>query len=170
MITGIAAPANNRLQRTAMDRVPRHVGRRTAAGPERYAARLVAMVCFALTAHSAALGAEFLASVQLVNSGAILTCDYTRSSGLFLFTCRDSYSVFGLSCTSEPTSATGTEDFLCPVSAEPAVDGNALRLKCMAYSARDRDYFRAQAEQNPKSLVEGRVATHNCRSAKVDIE
>jgi hypothetical protein len=35
MITGIAAPAN-RLQRTVMDKVPRHVGRRAAAEPERY--------------------------------------------------------------------------------------------------------------------------------------
>jgi len=35
MITGIAASANNRLQRTVMDKVPRHVGRRAAAEPER---------------------------------------------------------------------------------------------------------------------------------------
>jgi hypothetical protein len=35
MITGIAAPANNRLQRTVMDKVPRLVGRRAAAEPER---------------------------------------------------------------------------------------------------------------------------------------
>jgi hypothetical protein len=36
MITGIAVPANNRLQRTVMDKVPRHVGRRAAAEPERW--------------------------------------------------------------------------------------------------------------------------------------
>jgi hypothetical protein len=37
MITGIAVPANNQLQRTVMNKVPRHVGRRAAAEPERYA-------------------------------------------------------------------------------------------------------------------------------------
>jgi hypothetical protein len=35
MITGIAAPANNQLRRTVMDKVPRYVGRRAAAEPER---------------------------------------------------------------------------------------------------------------------------------------
>jgi hypothetical protein len=35
MITGITVPANNRLQRTVMDKVPRHVRQRAAAEPER---------------------------------------------------------------------------------------------------------------------------------------
>ena len=35
MLTGIAAPANNRLQLTVMDKVPRYVERRAAAEPER---------------------------------------------------------------------------------------------------------------------------------------
>ena len=35
MISGIAAPANNRLQGTVTDKVPRHVGRRPAVEPER---------------------------------------------------------------------------------------------------------------------------------------
>jgi hypothetical protein len=39
MITGITVPANNRLQRTVMDKVPRHIGRRAAAEPERWVAR-----------------------------------------------------------------------------------------------------------------------------------
>ena len=38
MITGITVPANNRLQRTVMDKVPRHEGQRAAAEPGRYAA------------------------------------------------------------------------------------------------------------------------------------
>ena len=37
MITGIAVPANNRLHRTVMDRVPRHIGQRAAAIPGRSA-------------------------------------------------------------------------------------------------------------------------------------
>ncbi len=37
MITGITAPANDRLQRTVMDKVPRHIRQRAAAEPERYA-------------------------------------------------------------------------------------------------------------------------------------
>jgi hypothetical protein len=37
MITGITVPANNRLQRTVMDKVPRHVRQRATAEPERYA-------------------------------------------------------------------------------------------------------------------------------------
>jgi hypothetical protein len=35
MITGITVPANNRLQRTVMDKVPGHVRQRAAAEPER---------------------------------------------------------------------------------------------------------------------------------------
>ena len=35
MITGIAVPANNRLQRTVMDKVPKHIRQRAAAEPER---------------------------------------------------------------------------------------------------------------------------------------
>jgi hypothetical protein len=31
-------PPNNRLQRTVMDKVPRHIRQRAAAEPERYAA------------------------------------------------------------------------------------------------------------------------------------
>lgn len=42
MITGIAAPANNRLPRTVMDKVPRYAGRRAAAEPECYPAVKVA--------------------------------------------------------------------------------------------------------------------------------
>jgi hypothetical protein len=36
MITGITVPASNRLQRTATDKVSRHVGQRVAAEPELY--------------------------------------------------------------------------------------------------------------------------------------
>ena len=38
MITGITVPANNRLQRTVMDKVPRDVRRHAAAEPGRYTA------------------------------------------------------------------------------------------------------------------------------------
>ena len=34
MITGITVPANNRLQRTVMDKLPRHVGWLAAAEPD----------------------------------------------------------------------------------------------------------------------------------------
>ena len=36
MITGIAAPADNRLQRTVMHKVPRHMRQCAAAEPGRY--------------------------------------------------------------------------------------------------------------------------------------
>jgi hypothetical protein len=39
MITGIAAPANNRLQRTVMDEVSRHEAQRAAAEAGRHAPR-----------------------------------------------------------------------------------------------------------------------------------
>jgi hypothetical protein len=35
MITGIAVPANNRLQRTVINKAPRHMRQRAAAEPER---------------------------------------------------------------------------------------------------------------------------------------
>jgi hypothetical protein len=134
--------------------------------------RSAVVFCLSLLVSAGALSAELLASIELVNGGAILTCDYTQSSGRFLFTCRDTYAVFGLSCTAEPESeiGRGNDNFLCPVPGGSAIEGSALRLKCTAYTAADRDYIRARAEQNPRALVEGRVPTHNCRSAKVDAE
>jgi hypothetical protein len=126
----------------------------------------------ALLVSGGTLSAELLESIDLVNGGAILTCDYTQSSERFLFTCMDTYAVFGLSCTAEPESeiGRGNDNFLCPVSGGSAVEPSALRLKCTAFSAADRDYIRARAGQNPRALLEGRVPTHICRSAKVDAE
>jgi hypothetical protein len=179
------APHNNRLQRTVRGHrwraasaplhcalAPRFTRRRAAAELRRYAARSAVALCLSLLVSAGALSAELLASIELVNGGAILTCDYTQSSAHFLFTCRDTYAVFGLSCTAEPESEIGraNDNFLCPVPGGSAIEGSALRLKCTAYTAADRDYIRARAEQNPRALVEGRVPTHNCRSAKVDAE
>jgi hypothetical protein len=155
-----------------MDKVPKVRRRQRAADAGRYAARSPVAFCLSLLVSAGALSAELLASIDLVNGGAILTCDYTQSSERFLFTCRDTYAVFGLSCTAEPESeiGRGNDNFLCPVSGGSATGASALRLKCTAYRAADRDYIRARAEQNPRALVEGRVPTHNCRSAKVDAE
>jgi hypothetical protein len=155
--------ANKQLQRTVTDKVPWSCMRCLAAELRRYATRSAVAFCLSLLVSAGAFSAELLGSIDLVNGGAILTCDYTQSSERFLFTCRDTYAVFGLSCTAEPGSeiGSGSDSFLCPVSG-----GSALRLKCTAYRAADREYIRARAEQNPRALVEGRVPTHNCRSAK----
>jgi hypothetical protein len=56
------------------------------------------------------------------------------------------------------------------VPAEPGAFGNALRLRCIEHSARDREYSQARAAGNPRVLLEGRVPTHTCRSAKVNVE
>jgi hypothetical protein len=134
--------------------------------------RSAVVFCLSLLVSAGALSAELLASIDLVNGGAILTCDYTQSGERFLFTCRDTYAVFGLNCTAEPESeiGSGSDSFLCPVSGGSAIERNALRLTCTTYRAADRDYIRARADQNSRALIEGRVPTHNCRSAKVDAE
>jgi hypothetical protein len=118
--------------------------------------------------------------VQLVNGGAILSCDYTRSDDGLMFTCRDTHAVFALRCVAVEWSAlspqhVGQQEFLCPVSAERSAFGNALRLRCMAYggSSHDELYSRDKlwrTKPDPRLLVDGRMPTHDCESAKVDVE
>jgi hypothetical protein len=157
-----------------MNKVPKANRRQRAADAGRYAARFAVAAYLLVGANSHAVAADLLASVQLVNGGAILSCDYTRSGELFEFTCRDTYAVFALRCVAEAQSAIGEpsnqQDFLCPVPAEPNAFGNALRLRCIGHSARDREYFQARAAGNPRMLLEGRVPTQTCRSAKVNVE
>jgi hypothetical protein len=124
--------------------------------------------------------AELLASVQLVNAGAVFSCDYASSNDTFTFTCRDAYTEFALRCVSVAWSAlsiqrAGQQEFLCPVSADRSAFGNALRLRCSAYGAASRDELYARdalwrTAPTPRLLVEGRMPTHNCHSDKVDVE
>jgi hypothetical protein len=82
--------------------------------------------------------------------------------------------VFALRCVAEAQSAvagqSNRQNFLCPVTGEPDAFGDALRLGCTEYSAQVREYFQTRAARDPQILLEGRVPTHNCRSAKVDVE
>jgi hypothetical protein len=121
-----------------------------------------------------------LESVRLVNGGAVLSCDYTHPDDGFTFTCRDAYTVFALRCVSVEWSALSAQraeqqEFLCPVSAERSAFGNALRLRCSAYGAPSRDELYSRDKlwrtaPNPRLLVDGRMPTHSCHSAKVDVE
>jgi hypothetical protein len=153
---------------------------RAAAELRRYAARFAVAVYSLAFVNWYGNAAELLTSVQLVNGGAVLSCDYTRSDERFVFTCSDTHAVFALRCGSVEWSALsaqrpGQQEFLCPVSAERSVFGNALRLRCTRYDAplRDELYSRDKfwrAKPDPRLLVDGRMPTHGCASAKVDVE
>src|SRR5690349_13196904 len=100
-----------------------------------YAARFAVAVYFLVCVTSYGSAAELLASLQFVNGGAVLSCDYTRSDERFMFTCSDTHAVFALRCASVAWTALNVQradqqEFLCPVSAERSVFGNALRLRC----------------------------------------
>jgi hypothetical protein len=117
--------------------------------------------------------AELLQSMELVNSGAILSCNYTVSSNEFLFTCRDGYSVFALRCLADEARSIepgvdDRRDFVCPVSAAQSVAGNAFRLSCSLYDPTMREYLLDRTTRYPNLLLDGRVPTHNCPSTKTD--
>jgi hypothetical protein len=189
----VAAPHNKQLQRTVIRRrgrgasasfhcahAPRSKRQRAAAELRRYAARFVVAGLSLVFAISRGNAAELLESVQLVKGGAVLSCDYTRPDDGFAFTCRDAHTVFALRCVSVAWSALSVQraeqqEFLCPVSADRSAFGNALRLRCSALGAASRDELYSRdalwrTAPNPRLLVEGRIPTHNCHSAKVDIE
>jgi hypothetical protein len=151
----------------------RFTRQRAAAQLRRYAARLVVFVFSLVFATSRGNAAELLESVRLVNGGAILSCDYTQPDNAFTFTCQDSSTVFALRCISVAWSALSIrrpeqQEFLCPVSAERSAFGNALRLRCSKYEAASLELMRTAPNQ--RLLVEGRIPTHHCQSAKVDVE
>jgi hypothetical protein len=147
---------------------------------QRYAAGFAAAACSLVFTIPCANAAELLESVQLVNGGAVLSCDYTQPDDSFTFTCRDAYTVFALRCVSAPWSAlrvqrVGQQEFLCPVSTGRSAFGNALRLRCSAYgdALNDELFSRDKlwrARPDPRLLVDGRMPTHGCESAKVDVE
>lgn len=139
----------------------------------RWHSRLVVLAFSLAFAISRGNAAELLESVRLVNGGAILSCDYTHPDDSFTFTCQDAYTVFALRCVSVAWSALSVQrvdqqEFLCPVPAERSVFGNALRLRCSEYEAASLELMRTAP--NPRLLVEGRIPTHHCQSAKIDIE
>jgi hypothetical protein len=163
-----------------MHRVPEANRRQRAAVADRYASRFVVLALSLVFANSSGSAAELLESVRLVNGGAVLSCDYTHPDDGFTFTCRDAYTVFALRCVSVAWSGlsvqrAGQQEFLCPVSADRPAFGNALRLRCGAYGAPSRDELYSRDKlwrtaPNPRLLVEGRIPTHNCHSAKVEVE
>jgi len=188
-----SATYNKQLQRTVTRRrgngasAPFHYAlasrltrQRAAAELRRYAAPFAVAVLSLAFANPHGRAAELLASVQLVNAGAVLSCDYASFNDSFTFTCRDAYTVFALRCVSVAWSSlsvqrAGQQELLCPVSVDHSAFGNALRLRCSAYGAASRDELYSRdalwrTGPNPRLLVEGRNPTHSCHSAKVDVE
>lgn len=150
------------------------------ATAQRYAAPFAVAVFSLALANPHGRAAEPLASVTLVNAGAVLSCDYTSSTASLAFTCRDAYAVFALRCVSVTWSAlseqrAGQQEFLCPVSPQRSAFGNALRLRCSEYGAASRDdlYSRDaiwRTAPNARALVDDRTPTHSCHSEKVAVE
>src|SRR5688572_20054819 len=68
---------------------PRFTALRAPGELRRYAAHFAVAVFSLAFANPHGRAAELLASVQLVNAGAVLSCDYARSNDSFTFTCRD---------------------------------------------------------------------------------
>jgi hypothetical protein len=193
MLISRTAAHNKQLQRTVTRRrgdaasAPLHFVlaarfTRQCAAAElcRYAARSVVLALSLVFALSCGNAAELLESVRLVNGGAVLSCDYTHPDDSFKFACRDAYTVFALRCVSVAWSALSVQradqqEFVCPVSADRSAFGNALRLRCTAYGAASNDELYSRDKlwrtaPNPRLLVDGRMPTHNCHSAKVDVE
>ena len=172
---------NKRMPPTrVMDKFVLRSEYRRVADARRYLAPLAVAVLSLAFANPHGRAAELLASVQLVNAGAVLSCDYASSNESFTFTCRDAYTVFALRCVSAAWSALSVQraeeqEFLCPVSADRSAFGNALRLRCSAYGAASRDELYSRdvlwrTAPNPRLLVDGRSPTHSCHSAKVDVD
>src|SRR5262245_54591575 len=132
-------PTHNKQLQPTRERC-RFNPQRAAADLRRFAARFAVGVCSLVLLTCYGNAAERLASVQFVNGGAVLSCDYTRSDQLFVFTCSDTQAVFELRCASVVWSALsaqreGQQEFLCPVSPQRSAFGNGLRLRCSEYDA-----------------------------------
>jgi predicted ATPase len=103
-------PYDKQLQRTVVDKVSSHMRQRAAAELRRYAVRFVVLALSLVFAISCGNATELLESVQLVNGGAALSCDYTQPDDRFTFTCRGAYTVFALRCVSESSRHGGDDE------------------------------------------------------------
>jgi hypothetical protein len=121
--------------------------------------------------------AELLTSVERIDGGRILSCDFELVSGIYQFTCDDKYAEFSLQCFVDVEwgsfpSPLHVERFavICPVSSERSIRGNALRLACIKYDSKDIAWQREVARKHPEQGASRRIRMGHCASEKVDID
>lgn len=119
--------------------------------------------------------AELLTSLDRVNSGSVLTCDYEFLSGAYLFTCEDAFGEFSVQCVADaepPRLAAAVRgervDVICSVTREISVQGNALRLGCFKFDSKHVENNQSMARQYPELLRGRKLRVAQCTSEKVD--
>jgi hypothetical protein len=135
----------------------------------------VLLVIGSVPAWSLAQAADLLTSLDRIDGGRILSCDYELVSAKYLFTCEDVYGEFSLQCFVDndepplppPVRGMVRSGFICPVSREHSIQGNALRLGCVKNDAKDVEKHIEQFGI-PPGLLTARLRMAQCASAKVD--
>jgi len=137
----------------------------------------VSLITGSLLAWSSAQAADLLTSLDRIDSGRTLSCDYELVSELYSFTCEDIYGEFSLQCFVDidwprlpPPSVPGRERFgvICPVTPEDSIQGNALHLGCYKYDPKEIERH-IHLYGIPPGLLKARLRMAQCASAKVDI-
>jgi hypothetical protein len=118
---------------------------------------------------------EWLTSLDRIDGGRVLSCDYEFVSDHYLLTCEDVYEAFSLQCFADvgwshrPSLKRG-EGFgvICPVKSDHSNQGNALRLECLEHDSKDIERMRNLAGQHPE--LHPRIRMAQCSSEKVDFD
>jgi hypothetical protein len=153
-------------------------GLRRMADILHFLARRGALVTVAVFVSSSVHAAQLLSSVQLIDGGRILSCDYELASDVYMFTCDDrNYPEFALQCFLDVDwpllpSATPVERFgvICPVTPEPSAQGNALHLGCVKYTSKDLDWQRTVTQEDPALAAGRRIRKAQCASEKINVD
>ena len=138
----------------------------------------LSLVSGSLLIWSSAQAADLLTSLDRIDGGRSLGCDYELVSEMYLFTCEDVYGEFSLQCFVDIDwprlpSPVRTERFgvICPVTAEHSIQGNALHLGCYKHDSKGFERHIDLFGQYPPELLKApRPRMAQCASAKVDID
>jgi hypothetical protein len=135
------------------------------------------LVTGSLLALSSAHAADLLTSLDRIDGGRSLGCDYELVSETYSFTCEDQYGEFSLLCfvdinrprLAPPVPGTERLGLICPVTPEHSIQGNALRLECLKHDAKDIEKH-IDLFGIPPGLLKARLRMAQCASAKVDVD
>ena len=138
----------------------------------------VSLVMGSLLTWSSAQATDMLTSLDRIDGGRILSCDYELVSEMYSFTCEDKYGEFSLQCFVDIDwprlpSAVRTERFgvICPVTSERSVQGNGLHLGCHNNDPKEFERNAYLYGQYPLELLKApRLRMAQCASAKIDID
>jgi hypothetical protein len=143
----------------------------------RVIARRVLLAAGSLLMWGSAQAAELLTSIDRIDGGRVLSCDYESGSDRYQLACEDVFGEFSLQCFVDvewprlPPPVPGMERFgvICPVTPERSVQGNALRLECFKHDAKEIERH-IDLFGIPPGVLKARLRMAQCASAKVDID